>query len=70
MVTLTKIKRSAGISRPKKYGFHKKDTLLHDLILYIKSLTFANNAFKAEFYSFKNIYRLIVPQKNNRIIFP
>ena len=70
VVTLTKMKRSAGVSRPRKYGFHEEDTLLHDPILYMKSLAFADSAFEAEFRSLEDIYRLIVPQKNNRIILP
>ncbi|KAK4244958.1 hypothetical protein C7999DRAFT_43436 [Corynascus novoguineensis] len=30
------IKRSASKSRPKKYGFHEEDALLHDPIIYIE----------------------------------
>ena len=49
VVKLTKIKRSGGKSRPKKYGFHEEDTLLHDPVLYMESLAFADEAFLNEF---------------------
>ena len=42
VVRLTKVKRSGGIIRVKKYGFHKEDILLYDPVLYIESLAFAN----------------------------
>lgn len=35
VVILTKTKRTAGQSRPKKYGFYEEDTLLRDPVLYI-----------------------------------
>lgn len=34
--------RTAGRSRPKKFGFYEEDTLLRDPILYIEYLAFAD----------------------------
>ncbi|KAL1889914.1 hypothetical protein Sste5346_008641 [Sporothrix stenoceras] len=45
IVTLTKTKRTAGKSRPNKFGFHEENTLLRDPVLYMESLVFADGAF-------------------------
>ena len=58
VVRLTKIKRSGGISKSKKYGFHEEDTLLHDPVLYMESLAFADEAFLNEFGVPEDIYLL------------
>lgn len=70
VITLTKMKRTAGVSKPKKYGFHEEDTLLHDPVLYIESLAFADGAFLSEFASLKDIYDMVIPWQRNRIILP
>ena len=70
VVKLTKIKRSGGKSRPKKYGFHEEDTLLRDPVLYMESLAFADEAFLNEFNSPQDIYGLVVPPNSDRIILP
>ncbi|KAI5917140.1 hypothetical protein F4810DRAFT_705126 [Camillea tinctor] len=70
VVKLTKMKRSAGISKPRKYGFHEEDTLLHDPVLYMESLAFADGAFSTEFHGLKDIYRLVIPRQNNRMVLP
>ncbi|KXX74184.1 hypothetical protein MMYC01_210518, partial [Madurella mycetomatis] len=69
VVKLTKIKRSAGKSRPKKYGFHEEDTLLHDPVLYMESLAFADMAFE-DLNDPEDIYHLVVPPGSDRIILP
>ncbi|KAI1382535.1 uncharacterized protein F4822DRAFT_439310 [Hypoxylon trugodes] len=70
VITLTKLKRTGGISRPKKYGFHEEDTLLHDPVLYMESLALADNAFESKFVSPEELYRLVVPSKNSSILIP
>ncbi|RYP58605.1 hypothetical protein DL770_010392 [Monosporascus sp. CRB-9-2] len=70
VVNLTKIKRSAGKSRPKKFGFHEEDTLLHDPILYMMSLAFADKAFANDFDGPEDIYNLVVRPGSDRIILP
>lgn len=63
--------RTAGQSKPKKYGFHEEDTLLHDPVLYIESLAFADGAFGTKFTGPDDIYnQLIVPPTSNRIVLP
>lgn len=69
VIKLIKIKRSASKLRLKKYRFYKKDTLLYNLILYIKSFTFTNLAFK-DLNNPKQIYNLIIPLSFNYIIIP
>jgi hypothetical protein len=69
VVKLTKIKRSAGKSRAKKYGFHEEDTLLHDPVLYMDSLAFADLAFE-DLNDPEQIYNLFVPSGSDRIILP
>ncbi|KAK4148395.1 hypothetical protein C8A00DRAFT_47713 [Chaetomidium leptoderma] len=67
VVKLTKIKRSAGKSRPKKYGFHEEDTLLHDPVLYMESIAFADMAFEA-LKDPEDIYHFVIPPGSDRII--
>ncbi|KAI1846940.1 hypothetical protein JX265_014014 [Neoarthrinium moseri] len=69
VVRLTKVKRTAGESRPTKYGFHEEGTLLRDPILYMQSLAFADHAF-AVLDSSQDIYDLIIPQDTDRIVLP
>ncbi len=69
VVKLTKIKRSAGKSRPKKYGFHEEDTLLHDPVLYMESIAFADMAFEG-LNDPDDIYGLVVPPGSDRFILP
>ena len=70
VVTLTKTKRTAGQSRPKKYGFHEEDTLLRDPILYMESLAFADDAFDNGIKSPIDIYTLTVPANHSSLILP
>ncbi|KAK3933472.1 hypothetical protein QBC46DRAFT_434648, partial [Diplogelasinospora grovesii] len=70
VLTLRKTKRTAGKSRPKKFGFHEEDTLLRDPLLYIESLAFADGAFENDFKSPEHIYNLIVPADQPRLILP
>lgn len=70
VVKLTKIKRSNGKSRPKGYGFHEEGTLLHDPVLYMESVAFADRAFLNKFNSPEDIYDLVVPPNSDRIILP
>lgn len=70
VVNLTKTKRSAGKSTPKKYGFHEEDTLLHDPVLYMESIGFADKAFEDEIDGPEKIYELVVPPGSDRIILP
>jgi hypothetical protein len=69
VVKLTKIKKSAGKSRPKQYGFHEEDTPLHDPILYMESLAFTDMAFE-DLNDPNDIYNLVVPPDSDRIILP
>lgn len=68
IVTLRKTKRTVGKSRPNKFGFHEEDTLLRDPILYIEGLAFADGAFENNFKSPEEIYNLIVPADQPRLI--
>ena len=62
VVMLRKIRRTAGRSRPKKYGFNEEDTLLRDLILYIEGLAFADEAFENDFQSPENVLQPTQPE--------
>jgi hypothetical protein len=62
------MKQSGGKSRCKKYGFHEENTLLRDLILYMESLAFADGAFENDFKSPDEIYDLMVPSDQTRLI--
>lgn len=70
VVMLRKTKRTAGRSRPKQYGFHEEDTLLRDPILYIESLAWADRTIENDFRSPEDIYNLVVPLGQSRLILP
>jgi hypothetical protein len=70
VVGLTKTKRTAGQSRPKRYGFHEENTLLRDPILYMESLAFADDAFDNGIKNPHDIYALSVPANQSRLILP
>lgn len=57
VVTLRKTKKSAGRSRPKKSGFNE-DVLLHDPILYIEGLAFADETLENDIQSPEDVYDL------------
>ncbi|KAK3934868.1 hypothetical protein QBC46DRAFT_367938 [Diplogelasinospora grovesii] len=56
------------VDSPNKFGFHKEDTLLRDPILYLQSLAFADGAFLDDFKGPENIYNLIVPPGQPRMV--
>ena len=58
VVTLRETKKTAGRSRPKKYGFNEEDVLLHDPILYIEGLAFADETFENDIQSLGDVYDL------------
>lgn len=66
VVTLTNLK---GESEPKEFGFHEEDTLLHDAILYMLSLAFADGAFENSLKRPEDIYTL-VPYNSDRLSLP
>ncbi|KAJ0100679.1 hypothetical protein J7T55_012537, partial [Diaporthe amygdali] len=70
VVTLTKTKRSSGRSRRKEYGFHEEPTLLHDPVLYMLSLAFADGAFLNDLQAPEEIYELKVPGNADRVVLP
>lgn len=71
VIKLRKTKRTAGRSRPKKYGFHEEDTLLRDPILYIESLAFADGAFLNDFKDPEDIRaKLCPPEGQSSMIVP
>ncbi|KAH6637325.1 hypothetical protein F5144DRAFT_456390, partial [Chaetomium tenue] len=49
--------------------FHEEDTLLHDPVLYMKSLAFADEAFEG-FNDPEEIYDLVIPPGSDRLILP
>ncbi|KAK3939535.1 hypothetical protein QBC46DRAFT_263049, partial [Diplogelasinospora grovesii] len=51
------------------YKFHEEDTLFYNPILYIKSLTFTDIAFK-DLNDLKDIYNLVILLNSDRIILP
>ncbi|KAK3943401.1 hypothetical protein QBC46DRAFT_420865 [Diplogelasinospora grovesii] len=64
MVNLEHIKRSGGESEAKKFAFREDDMLIHDPLIPIMGLSFADNAFKN---GFKDPYTLIVPPYSDRL---
>ncbi|KAH8755385.1 hypothetical protein F5883DRAFT_607663 [Diaporthe sp. PMI_573] len=61
------MKRTGGKSRRKGYGFHKEPTLLHNPVLYMQSLAFADGAFLNDFQAPEEIYKLKVPGNADRM---
>ncbi|KAI5459500.1 hypothetical protein BGZ63DRAFT_448187 [Mariannaea sp. PMI_226] len=70
VVNLVKVKKSAGVSEKKIFGFHEEDTLLHDPILHMLSLVFADGAFLNDFSSPERIYEMVVPTHMDRVKIP
>ncbi|CRK47268.1 hypothetical protein BN1723_007445, partial [Verticillium longisporum] len=64
---LEHVKRSAGVSEKKVFGFHEEDTLLHDPVLYTLALAFADDAFLNGFSGPEQIYDLVVPPRSDRL---
>ncbi|KAM0267469.1 hypothetical protein ACHAQH_010106, partial [Verticillium albo-atrum] len=64
---LEHIKRSAGTSENKVFGFHEEDTLLHDPVLHTLSLALADDAFLNGFCNPEQIYDLVVPPQSDRL---
>ncbi|CRK25088.1 hypothetical protein BN1708_014133 [Verticillium longisporum] len=64
---LEHIKRSAGTSEKKVFGFHEEDTLLHDPVLHALSLVLADDAFLNGFCNPEQIYDLVVPPQSDRL---
>ncbi|KAH6883990.1 hypothetical protein B0T10DRAFT_580175 [Thelonectria olida] len=70
VVNLVHVKKSAGVSEKKVFGFHEEDTLLHDPVLHMLSLAFADGAFLNEFSSPEQIYEMVVPAHTDRLKIP
>ncbi|KAK8092701.1 uncharacterized protein PG998_014742 [Apiospora kogelbergensis] len=49
VVDFVNVKKTGGSRDPKKFGFHEEDTLLHDPVLHMLSLAFADDAFFNQF---------------------
>ncbi|KAH6708579.1 hypothetical protein EV126DRAFT_331542 [Verticillium dahliae] len=64
---LEHVKRSAGVSEKKVFGFHEEDTLLHDPVLHTLALAFADDAFLNGFSGPEQIYDLVVPPRSDRL---
>jgi hypothetical protein len=47
--------------------YNNKSNLVCNLVMYMLALAFANNTFKNDFTSFKNIYKLIILSKTDYI---
>lgn len=69
-IRIRKVKRTAGKSKPKVYGFHEEDTLFRDPLLYIQGLAFADGAFKNDFKDPEDIYKLTVPPGSSHMAIP
>ncbi|KAF3345643.1 hypothetical protein VdG2_06486 [Verticillium dahliae VDG2] len=67
MWNLEHVKRSAGVSEKKVFGFHEEDTLLHDPVLHTLALAFADDAFLNGFSGPEQIYDLAVPLQSDRL---
>lgn len=67
VINLVNVKRSAGISEPKKFGFHEETTLLHDPVLHMMALALADGAFKNGFTDLEQVYGLVVPKDADRL---
>lgn len=67
VINLVNVKRSAGISEPKKFGFHEETTLLHDPVLHMMALALADSAFKNHVNDLKQVYGLVVPKDADRL---
>ncbi|KAK3935512.1 hypothetical protein QBC46DRAFT_367527 [Diplogelasinospora grovesii] len=67
MVNLEHIKRSGGESEAKKFAFREDDMLIHDPLIPIMGLSFADNAFENEFQDPEDIYNLVVPPDSDRL---
>ncbi|KAK7937639.1 uncharacterized protein PG986_014507 [Apiospora aurea] len=67
VVDLVNVKKTGGSRDPKKFGFHEEDTLLHDPVLHMLSLAFADDAFFNPFGSVGEIYDLVVPPESDRL---
>ncbi|OBT82853.1 hypothetical protein VE02_09903 [Pseudogymnoascus sp. 03VT05] len=61
------IKRSGGKSKKKKFTFYKGEDLSCCAVSFMLALALANNAFKNEFKSLRDIYNLVVPLDADRI---
>ncbi|KAH7363524.1 hypothetical protein B0T11DRAFT_353822, partial [Plectosphaerella cucumerina] len=64
---LEHIKRSAGVSEKKTFGFHEEDTPFHDPVLHTLALAFADDAFLNDFSGPGQIYDLVVPAQSDRL---
>ncbi|KFA51967.1 hypothetical protein S40293_11405 [Stachybotrys chartarum IBT 40293] len=64
--SLVNVKKSAGSSKILVFGFHEEHTLLHDPVLHMLALAFADGAFLNEFSSPEQIYEIEVPLRWRR----
>ncbi len=69
-IRIRKVKRTAGKSKPKVYGFYEENTLFRDPTLYIQGLAFADRAFENDFQDPEDIYKLTVPPGSSHIVIP
>ncbi|KAH7304408.1 hypothetical protein B0I35DRAFT_328326, partial [Stachybotrys elegans] len=68
--SLVNVKKSAGSSKILVFGFHEEHTLLHDPVLHMLALAFADGAFLNEFSSPEQIYEIEVPSHVDRVRIP
>ncbi|OBT81691.1 hypothetical protein VE02_10212, partial [Pseudogymnoascus sp. 03VT05] len=66
-LNLKHIKRSRGKSKKKKFTFYEGEDLSCCAVSFMLALALANNAFKNEFKSLRDIYNLVVPLDADRI---
>ncbi|KFY79510.1 hypothetical protein V499_01506 [Pseudogymnoascus sp. VKM F-103] len=66
-LNLKHIKRSGGKSKKKKFTFYEGEDLSCCAVSFMLALALADNAFKNEFKSLRDIYNLVVPPDADRI---